>query len=210
MTYIKEAFAVVTLEQAMNTVLSTDPSNPDKFNNETTFLIDIIAKQNIINSKSMVLDFGCGMGRVSKKIIDMFDCRVIGVDISNSMMQLAHTYIMKPYNFKTINSYNRPNSIDVCISTFVLQHVEDPKKEIDLICSNLKQDGYLVIVNENNRLVPCEINANHHVIWKDDGFNVFAEIETKLNKVYSIQYMNSHVDVVFYKKTNFKDIIDNI
>jgi 2-polyprenyl-3-methyl-5-hydroxy-6-metoxy-1,4-benzoquinol methylase len=201
MTYIKEVFDVTTLAGAKNTVLTDDPTNPDKFTNETNFLVDMIAEQNIINSDSVVLDFGCGMGRVSKKLIDTFDCKIIGTDISNSMMRLANIYVNKPSKFKTMNSYNTPNSIDVCISAFVLQHVQNPKMEIESICSNLKPGGYLVLVNEHNRFVPSDVDANRYVIWKDDGFDIFGEIETRLMKVKSVQYMTSLVDVIFYRKS---------
>jgi ubiquinone/menaquinone biosynthesis C-methylase UbiE len=200
MPYIKEVFDVTTFAQAKNTVLTDDPSNPNKFENETNFLIDTIAKQNIMNPQSIVLDFGCGMGRVSKKLIEKFDCEVIGVDISNSMMQFANIYVSKPRKFKTMNSYNIPNSIDVCVSTFVLQHVQDPKTEIELICSNLKPGGYLVLVNEHKRFVPGDVDTNRYVVWQDDGFNIFGEIESRLKKVSSVQYMTSQVDVIFYRK----------
>ena len=202
MSYIKEVFDVTTFAQAKNTVLTDDPNNPNKFENETNFFIDTVAKHNIINSGSIVLDFGCGMGRVSKKLIEKFDCEVIGVDISNSMMQFAKIYVSKPKKFKTMNSYNIPNSIDVCVSTFVLQHVQDPKAEIETICSNLKHGGYLVLVNEHNRFVPGDVDTNRYVVWKDDGFYIFGEIETRLMKVSSIQYMTSQVDVIFYRKEN--------
>ena len=202
MPYIKEVFDVTTFAQAKNTVLTDDPTNPDKFTNETNFLIDTVAKQNIIDSKSTVLDFGCGMGRVSKKLIDTFDCNVIGVDISNSMMQFANIYVSKPRKFKTMNSYNIPNSIDVCISTFVLQHVQNPKTEIEIICNNLKPGSYLVLVNEHKRFVPSDVDSNRYVVWHDDGFDIFGEIGTRLTKVNSVQYMTSEVDVIFYKKEN--------
>ena len=202
MIYVKEVFDVVTFAQAKNTVLTDDPTNPDKFTNETNFLIETVAEQHIIYSDSTVLDFGCGMGRVSKKLIDTFDCNVIGVDISNSMMQFANIYVSKPRKFKTMNSYNIPNTIDVCVSTFVLQHVQDPKAEIETICSNLKPGGYLVLVNERTRYVPGDVDVNRYVVWKDDGFDIFGEIGTRLTKVNSVQYMKSQVDVIFYRKEN--------
>ena len=46
--------------------------------------IKIITNANIINETSCVVDFGCGMGRMSKAIIDTFNCEVIGVDINFS------------------------------------------------------------------------------------------------------------------------------
>jgi len=200
MPYIKEVFDVTTFEHAKHVVLTSDPDNPNKFENETNFLTDTIAKQNIISSESMVLDFGCGMGRVSKKLIEKFDCNVVGVDISNSMLIFANIYVSKPRKFKPMNSYNMPNTIDVCISTFVLQHVQDPKSEIDIIYNNLKVGGYLILVNENKRYVPSDVDSNRYIVWNDDGFDIFGEINSRFKRVNSVQYMKTETNVDFYVK----------
>jgi ubiquinone/menaquinone biosynthesis C-methylase UbiE len=200
MPYIKEVFDVTTFEHAKDVVLTPDPDNPKKFENETNFLVDTIAKQKIISSESVVLDFGCGMGRVSKKLIETFDCNVIGTDISNGMLTFANLYVAKPKKFKPMNSYNMPNTIDVCISTFVLQHVQDPKTEIDIIYNNLKVGGYLVLVNEPVRFVPSDVDINRYVVWQDDGFDVFGEIDSRLKRVNSVQYMKTSTNVEFFRK----------
>ena len=49
MRYVKEAFDVTTITQAMNVVLSTEVDKPEKFQKETQYLIDIINNENIIN-----------------------------------------------------------------------------------------------------------------------------------------------------------------
>jgi cyclopropane fatty-acyl-phospholipid synthase-like methyltransferase len=200
MPYIKEVFDVTTFEHAKHVVLTSDPDNPNKFENETNFFIDTIAEQNILTSDSVVLDFGCGMGRVSKKLIEKFDCNVIGVDISNTMLTFANIYVSKPKQFKPMKSYNMPNTIDVAISTFVLQHVQDPKSEIDIIYNNLKIGGYLILVNENKRLVPADVDSNRYIIWNDDGFDVFGEISSRLKRVNSVKYMSTDTDIIFYRK----------
>ena len=200
MPYIKEVFDVTTFEHAKHVVLTSDPDNPKKFENETNFLIDTIAEQNIILKDSVVLDFGCGMGRVSKKLIEKFDCNVIGVDISNTMLTFANIYISKPKKFKPLNSYNMANTIDVAISTFVLQHVENPKSEIDIIYNNLKVGGYLILVNENKRYVPSDVDSNRYIVWNDDGFDVFGELDSRLNRINSVKYMSTDTDIIFYRR----------
>jgi len=200
MPYIKQVFDVTTFEQAKHVVLTSDPNNPKKFENETNFFIDTVAKQNIINDESTVLDFGCGMGRVSKGLIERFNCTVIGTDISDSMLTFAKLYVAKPSKFFPAKKHVESSSVDVVVATFVLQHVENPKEEIENIFNILKPGGYLVLVNEDIRYVPSDVDSNRMIIWNDDGFDIFGELGARLTKVNSVQYLNTKANVIFYRK----------
>lgn len=200
MRYIKEAFDVTTFAQAKNVVLSDDPNDPKKFDRETDYLVDTIKQHIEINEDSNVLDFGCGMGRVSKKLIDTFNCNVTGVDISDSMLTFARLYTANIKKFFASKECPQPNTMDVCLAILVLQHTENPKQEIHKICDSLKHGGYLVLVNELHRLIPGGIE-NGFIKWADDNFDVFGEIETRLTKVTSVKYINNDkVNIVFYRK----------
>lgn len=200
MPYIKEVFDVTTFEQAKNVVLTNDPDNPKKFENETNFLINVIQEQNLLTSDSVVLDFGCGMGRVSKGLIDKFNCKVIGLDISDSMLTFARLYTANVQKFQATKSYTEPDSIDVCLSILALQHSENPVVEINNIVKCLKPGGTLILLNEQQRFVPSDIDRNRYVVWNDDGFDIFGYIESLLTKVNSVQYVNSKLDIIFYRK----------
>lgn len=200
MPYIKEAFDVTTFDQAKNVVLSDDPKDPKKFDKETEHLVDIIKNFDILSNESTVLDFGCGMGRVSKKIIETFDCKVIGVDISESMLTFAKLYVAKPKQFVTCQNYVGTSTVDMCMSTFVLQHVQDPEKEIDNIYNSLKPNGYLVLTNEHKRFVPSGVDQQNYVVWQDDGFDVYGKIATCFKEINRVQYMSGPLDVILYQK----------
>ena len=200
MPYIKEVFDVSTFEHAKHVVLTSDPDDPKKFDNETNFLVQTIAEQNIILEDSIVLDFGCGMGRVSKGLIDKFNCKVIGLDISDSMLTFARLYTANVQKFQATKSYTEPESIDVCLSILALQHSENPVVEINNLVKCLKPGGTLILLNEQQRFVPSDVDKNRYVVWNDDGFDIFGYIESLLTKVNSVQYMNSKLDIIFYRK----------
>lgn len=198
--YVKETFDVSSLEQAKHVVLSSDPDDPTKFERETAFLVDYIQEQHIVTEQTTVLDFGCGMGRVSKELVSRFNCNVFGVDISETMLLFANQYVDNKTKFNTFNYYTTPNSIDVCVSALVLQHVENPKKEIDNIHSALKNDGYFVLLNEPGRWVPVGLDKNNYVIWDDDKFDVFSYVEEKFIQVSEIPYINKNLTLKTYRK----------
>jgi 2-polyprenyl-3-methyl-5-hydroxy-6-metoxy-1,4-benzoquinol methylase len=200
MRYVKEVFEPLTFEQAKHVVLTSDPTNPNKFHQETKQLVDVLEKESIITEDSTVLDFGCGMGRVSKELINRFNCNVVGVDISDRMKTFATLYVANPKKFKTLTQLD-PNWFDVCISVLVLQHTEDPKKEIEKIFNSLKPNGILVLLNENKRLVPSDVDSEGYVVWNDDNFDVFAEVEKYSTKIKTMPYPpNIELSINFYKK----------
>lgn len=198
--YVKEVFDVTTFDHAKHVVLTSDPSDPDKFERETQFLIDVIRDADILKENDTVMDFGCGMGRVSKELVHQLNLNVVGVDISDSMLTFARLYVCKPQQFSTHSTYSVPESVDAVVSTFVLQHTEDPAKEIKNISAVLKQGGHLVLVNEHNRFVPSDVDRDNFIIWNDDAFDVFSEVEKYLSKVKTVPYLNTEKEVIFYKK----------
>ena len=201
MRYVKEVFDVMTFDQAKNVVLTASSECPDKFEKETQFLIDAIKHERLIHENDTVLDFGCGMGRVSKELVHQLGANVIGLDISDSMLTFAKLYVAKPSKFNTKTSYDLANSVDSVISTFVLQHTENPSNEITNIAQVLKPNGYFIMINEDIRYVPSDVDKNGYVVWNDDKFDVFDEVEKHLTKIKSIPYINTHLTINIYKKS---------
>ena len=201
MKYNPNLFTPLDLNHAKDIVITPDPVDPNKFENFTNEAIKIITNANIINETSCVVDFGCGMGRMSKAIIDTFNCEVIGVDINLSMLKLATMYVENSNKFVTCNEVDKDNSIDVCLAMFVIQHVLDPKLEIKKIVDILKPNGYLVLLNEPNvRLVPGGQAEDSSIIWFTDGFDIYPEVEKYFNKVLSVPFLNTDYNLIIYKK----------
>jgi len=79
-----------------------------------------------------VMDFGCGLGRLSAALSPHFE-RVIGVDISSSHLTLAREAIAKRglanvefTQLEAIDAVNRLPQVDLVFSVIVLQHNPPP------------------------------------------------------------------------------------
>lgn len=145
--------------------------------------------ERFIEPNSFVLDYGCGIGRLAKPIIQKLGCRVVGVDISSNMRALATSLVdsdafcavssdMFDYFFAPVNS---PLKFDAAISVWALQHCVDIDRAIDRIAYSVHENGKLFIVNnKGNRCIPVEGGD-----WADDGLDIeimikdagFREIE---------------------------------
>lgn len=188
-TYYSRVFDPLTLEQAKRVVLTIDPSHPNKFKDETQFMMDFIVHHKLITVHNKVLDFGCGMGRLSKELIEQIGCEVIGVDQSIHMQMHAINYVDN-IKFDTCTEYNK-SDIDVVIACLVLQHVEFPHLEIERIFNSLKNNGIVILVNESVRYVPSGVDNNGFVKWIDDGINIQSIMMEKFRCVGTYDYPNT-------------------
>lgn len=194
MTYIKETFDAQTLAHAKDIVLSPDPAHPDKFREETQYLVDFIASQDLVAAGSSVLDFGCGMGRIAKELIERFGCRVAGIDMSARMLLFARQYVGSE-RFSATFSYEG-SDMDVAVAAFVLQHVEDPEKEVKAIANALKPGGTLVLLDDGKRFVPSGVDAQSFVVWRDDGADVIIIVSKYFTNKGYFPYLNRNEKVL--------------
>ena len=70
-------------------------SSVHRWKTETPYLMSLIEKH-IVNGAT-VLDYGCGIGRLAKPLIEKHSCDVIGVDISPNMRALAASCVDKKF-----------------------------------------------------------------------------------------------------------------
>lgn len=190
-SYYKKTFDPQSLEHAKDICLSPNVNDPNKFENETNFLIDFLKKENLLPS-SNILDFGCGVGRISKVLVDNFDCSVVGFDISRIMLNYATMYVNNDkftpilYN-KDLDFKNKPK-FNLIIASLVLQHSEDPIFDIDFISKVLDDNGTIVLINENTRYVPAGLDNNGYVIWHDDKIDILQEMTKRFKLVGQYNY----------------------
>jgi len=104
----------------------------DDWNERTVKDVNRIMDNLKIQPTDTVLDFGCGLGRLTKEISPLCG-KIFAVDVSDSMLSLLMNYcagfkniFMSPMHSET-NIGLMDIQIDKIYSLLVLQHVEKPK-----------------------------------------------------------------------------------
>lgn len=174
-----DAFEVANIEQAKSVIVTAErgTTTDERWQKETPYLAGDIARRLPIGPETTLLDYGCGIGRIAKELIATRGCRVIGVDSSKTMRDLAPGYVLSerfnvwsPEVFEKM--LERGFRVDGALSLWVIQHVLDPKKVIGLIHSALRPGGMLYTLNQQSRCVPSNQG------WVNDGFDVWSALAT--------------------------------
>ena len=103
-----------------------------------------------------ILDYGCGVGRISKEILLQSQySKVIGVDPSKDMRDLAFIDISNP-NFRVMAPYELTEEkiFDIAILVYVLQHIPsiEIREALQRIHYTLKDDGFLFYCSSDYRM----------------------------------------------------------
>src|SRR5438132_400515 len=94
--YRPEVFTASSIPEAMRLIVTPEPgtTTAERWRKETPYLVEDCGRLLGIGPDTCVLDYGCGIGRVAKGLIERFGCRVVGVDFSPSMRLLAPDYVL--------------------------------------------------------------------------------------------------------------------
>ena len=181
-TYHPQLFDVQSLDDAMRIILTPEDSTTEhRWATETPYLADLIAGAFELSEQSLVLDYGCGIGRMAKALIERHGCKVIGVDISVSMRALASHYVGSDRFFACSPPMldllaGRGVSVDLGIAVWVLQHCLHPRQDMARIAGALAPRGGLFVVNQRARAIPTVEYG-----WTSDG----ADIDTLLREAFA-------------------------
>lgn len=179
-----EVFEVGSLDQAKGIIVTPErgTSTEERWTKETGFLLHDIPKFLPITADSWVLDYGCGIGRISKGLIERFGCHVVGVDASKSMRLMAPEYVLSerfvvwsPEVLDAMVAKGFRANFAICL--WVIQHVLKPDEDIARIKSGLSENGLLYSLNQNVRCVPTDRG------WANDGYDVRAGLCRALEEV---------------------------
>jgi len=162
---------IENVEEAVNIILCPTEglTAEQRWADEAPALMCIIERY--IEPQSRVLDYGCGIGRLAKPLIEKLRCSVVGVDISPNMRALATSLVDSPRFFALdpvmFDAIVPETTFDAAIAIWTLQHCIDLATAIARIHNTMKTGGRLVILNNRTRCVPVEGGE-----WADDGQNV--------------------------------------
>ena len=183
-TYNPAVFNVNDMVHAMSVIMTPEGSTTaDRWEKETPYLADLIAEHLNITPDSLLLDYGCGIGRMSHELIKRHNCRIVGVDISPSMRALSVIYtrtnrFMSCSHEMLEGLVARGLRFDAALPIWVLQHCAAPAQDIALIKAALKPGGDLFAVNGNVRSIPTV-----ELGWVNDGLDIRAMLAAEFELI---------------------------
>ena len=189
--YNPEIFNVTDIDAAKKIILTDEGVGRDtesRWSLETPYFGELIGHQLGVSSTSLVLDYGCGIGRLAKELIKLFGCRVIGVDISPGMRKLADEYVSCE-NFFAVSPdqldflLGKGLKADMAIAVWVLQHCLNPAADLSRIKNVISPGGRFFVANMATRAIPTRRADTHKFNWVSDGVDVWALLKGNFEEI---------------------------
>lgn len=139
-------------------------------------LMNSISRNDISFKRNAAMDFGCGIGRLTKALADEF-VEVVGVDIAPKMIEMATKYCTKSNCYFKLNisedlTMFETNSFDFIYSNIVFQHI--------------KPQYTFLFLKEMLRVI------------KDDGLIVFQIPDSLINSL--LEFFNNRISKLLLNK----------
>lgn len=144
-----------------------------KWDVETEWTVSMFKRHKILNSDSVVLDWGVGVGRMSKAIIDTFGCTVVGVDINQSMLNHASEYVgSNKFTPMLVDEFvNSSITVTSAIAIWALQHSVNVLDNLQTIKEHLIYKGKLFVFEETKPCIPLNSQDVPWFLLHKSNFN---------------------------------------
>jgi len=145
-------YSVMSMDKYLPNNINNNLNDFYESSNSLIKLIDSILLENNIEFKfNNILDFGCGVGRITN-LLSEYGNNIYGIDISEEHLKIARSNVKKN-NIIFLNydeDYNFPkiiNNIDFIVSFIVLQHIrpDEMKLFIKKILNSLNKNGIALL-----------------------------------------------------------------
>lgn len=149
----------------------------------------------IKKQSSEILDFGCGIGKLSSLLSEKFNLSTIyGYDISQKSLDLARKNTCNRKNIFFIDKLYDGRLYDFIIVSNVFHHIQ-PRERMKILLelkTLLKPDGQIVVF-EHNPMNPvtryvvsrCAFDVDAHLIWRCNFIKTAKSCNLKVvNKMY--------------------------
>lgn len=184
--YYPEIFNVQNEQAARAIILTNEGPGADtdtRWAQETPYIVNLLKTNLQPGPADLILDYGCGIGRLAKALIQQCGCQVIGVDISHEMRRLSLDYVgserftaVSPEILDSMIAGGLRLSGAFCI--WVLQHCFAPDRDIAKIKTALHGDGKFFVINMPQRAIPVRRETDQDDAkssqfgWSSDNINV--------------------------------------
>ncbi|MDB5806916.1 MAG: hypothetical protein JWN73_4238 [Betaproteobacteria bacterium] len=167
--YFPEIFDAADEAAARAIILTPEGDTTEgRWARETPYVAERFAQLLKVRASHTVVDFGCGIGRVAKMLIEDTGCSVLGVDISPRMRELALTYVASPrFRVASLEQFDAMREsgwrADSAYTCWVLQHCMDPHQEVVRIAGALHPAAPIAVLNNSRfQVIPTDAGWAFH------------------------------------------------
>jgi SAM-dependent methyltransferase len=183
--YYPEIFDTADIPRAKAIILTEEGPGADtetRWAQETPYVMELVQRAFGLGPDMLVLDYGCGIGRMAQAMIAASGCTVIGLDISARMRAMANEYVasdrflaVTAEQFDTLVGAGL--RVHAAIAVWVLQHCLAPAEDLARMRRGLVAGGRGFVLNMPKRAVPAvrsEADAGTRFLWASDDVDVAA------------------------------------
>jgi SAM-dependent methyltransferase len=187
--YFPGIFEAKNEEDAKSIILTNEGAGADtatRWALEAPYVLEMLRAAIPLGPDALVVDYGCGIGRISRALIEACGCAVIGVDISPAMCRMAGEYVaserflaVSPAQFDVLTAAGL--RADAALAVWVLQHCLAPADDIGRMARGLRSDGHVFVLNMTKRAIPAvrdDVPASEGFYWHHDDIDVATLLRT--------------------------------